>query len=215
LVVALIFLLVGLAFLAASSVSVTSFNETKLEYKEKSLEISGLFNRGEKIIVKFWPNEKWNDASFDPPIPEIEYPHLFLYFTIMGPLNVNASFEVAVVRFEFNTTPYVYQILVLDTGSLTVPTGSNKTTEIGGIVNHSGNYTTIFEGAFGGGPLSPETALPESLTLYKGVPETSSPYTFLLPIGVAMVPFGLVLLIWSVRTSKRAIRHKHADKSKH
>jgi hypothetical protein len=214
LAVALILLLVGLIFLAIFNVSVTSFNETMLEHKESAREISGFFNQGEKIILKFWPNEKWKDAPFETPLPDIDYPHVFLYFNVTGPQNVNASFEVTIIRTEFNSTPYVYQIIVLEHGRLTESIAStNKTMEIGGIVNQSGNYTARFEGVFP--PIQPPGNLPESLTLYKGIPQESLPYTYLLPIGVVMIILSFILLIWNIRTSKRVVHYKSVALSKH
>jgi len=164
--------------------------------------------------LKFWPNEKWKEAPFETPLPDIDYPHVFLYFNITGPQNINASFEVTIIRTQFNSTPYVYQIIVLEPGSLTESiVSTNKTMEIGGIVNQSGNYTARFEGVFP--PIPPPADLPESLTLYKGIPQKSSPNTYLLPIGVLMIVFSFILLIWSRKTSKRVIHRKSVALSKH
>jgi hypothetical protein len=157
--------------------------------------------------LKFWPNEKWKDAPFETPLPDIDYPHVFLYFNVTGPQNVNASFEVTIVRAQFNSTPYVYQIIVLEHGSLTESIAStNKTMEIGGIVNQSGNYTARFEGVFP--PIQPPGDLPESLTLYKGIPQKGYPYFYLLPIGAMGLVSGFVLLLWGKKTSEKARRKR-------
>lgn len=209
LAVSVIFLLAGFILIASSNVSVINFDETVLDHKENAREISGYFDNGEKIIVKFWPAHEWREVPMEPPTKDVNYPHLFLYFNVTGPQNDNASFEVAIVRLAFNTTPYVDQIKVLDAGSLKVSMQSNnQTKEIGGVVNHSGNYTAVIVGTF------PHAALPQSLTLYKGIPQKIYPYASHIPIGSTMLIFGSVLLIWSRRSLKKQKFHKRSI-SKH
>jgi hypothetical protein len=206
-VFALTFLTIGFIISALSITMEINFKEIVLDSKENICEISGYFNDGEKIIVKFWPSDKWRDMLMEPATDEIPYPHSFAYFNIVGPLEETAIFEVTIVRLETNTIPYVFQIILLEAGSLTVSTyGNNRTDEIGGIVNFSGNYTAVFDGIFPPSS-SPQDAMPQSLSLYKGIPEKSYPHIYLIPVGITAFIFGFALLLRSRKITRVKPQH--------
>jgi hypothetical protein len=121
---------------------------------------------------------------------------------------------VTLVRIQIGQYPSIYEIRVAEIGDITMDLkANNRTSEIGGVVNVSGNYTALIDF------IAPPTVPPQYIELYKGIPQTRYPYYYLLPTGIAVLAFGFVLLFWSRRTPrkitriKKSIREENKQKS--
>jgi len=200
LIVALFLLLIGGIITAYSNMSITEFEMRSLDQKNNVYEISGFFEEGEKLVVKWWPADEWRNITllYEPDIP---YPAMFLYFNITGPLLNSTYFEVILARKKIGEYPEPYSFSVKKAGSLTIPIQpNNKTKEVGGVVNHTGNYTASID------MIIPRTTPPYYLRLLKGIPQKNYPYTYLLPVGITTLTLGVVMLVWYKKNLKKS-RH--------
>jgi len=204
LVVALILLLAGAIFAMYSNFLVIEFDKSRIEHKDNAREISGFFEKGEKIVVEFWPAEEWQNINLLlEKIDGVDRAAMFIYFNVTGPSSNAATFEVTLVRGQTGQYPAIYEIRVEKVGDITMDLkANNQTSEIGGVVNASGNYTALIDF------IAPPTVPPQYIELYKGIPQKRYPYYYLLPIGTAVLASGLILLFWSSRTSKKVTRLK-------
>jgi hypothetical protein len=184
-------------------------------------KVSGWFTQGEKLIFAIKEGGNWAMYA-DETLPEMPSTTTFLPvdLSIIDPRNETINFTVFFE--EVQSEQAVNPLLDFFGGNLTSNDGGltmlpqniwaseNQTViynPVGGIVNYNGYYTAIISKNFG------TNEPPLYLRLEEQTTKTVSPYLFVVPIGAAIMVFGVVLSVWTGKQPKQKTRRKsHGSK---
>jgi len=152
------------------------------EVAEGPWEVSGYFDKGEKLIV-----------YLSTPTAEFFPDHTAtINVTVIDPADNKSVF---LIKYEKN---YGFVNITIDSSSNGLIVDEDNL-DVGGIANLSGNYTALVN-KHAAYLYKAETDA--TITLYKETLERDYPYRSMSPVGVAMIVFGASLSIWAAKSSK-------------
>jgi len=230
--IGLLTILLGLIFVAIhnNSADVETYTLVdKYEAGERhNIEVTGFFKKGDHFYFNFSPGIYWGGdwEIFEPGcdlggayIPQ----HKIVFFDIYTPSNETCSLEARLPYGMFTFAIIYYNrssdFTPLPDGNLTF-TGAG----IEGIVNKTGSFTIRATGIYPivyetkpgeGRTFQIEDDPPRIMTLWKISKIETKPYAILLPFGIILVLFGVILDIWSVRGRRTVKRQAYRRTKRH
>jgi hypothetical protein len=188
----IVLLFAGVIIASASTITNETSESSTVNTATNAWEISGVFDKNEKLLVDFTPP----DMS-QLMIPE---PTLKLRVEITGPYESKTVFEMEFAQRGFEGRTVLWNLtIILNENGLTV---GDSVDEVGGIVPYAGNYSANITTRRWWGP-------PASLTLSAEVVHKEHPYLFGLAIGIPLAVVGGSLSFYSVRNPKRKLRSRN------
>jgi len=189
-VLGIILLFAGVIVASASTMATETPNEFTVSSAIDAWEVSGLFDKNEKLLVSFTKPDLDKVTVIDT--------YLVLRVEVTGPQGSKTVFRLEFRRgFGGETMLYNLTVILNEDGLTTTDPW-----EVGGIVPYNGTYiANITTRKLGWGP-------PDSIVLDKEVFHREYPYLFVLPIGISIAAAGSSLLYFSVRSSKHKLRPK-------
>jgi hypothetical protein len=185
----------GIVFSASSSIVIERVQEEILEIKNtRNLQlnecyVTGNFSEKEKIIVKFTPRtyEDWKIFFM------MDNGDILVDIEVVPPSGNETIFRVTVVAVPVEGVERIAiaNISILKEGDLIV---ENPLTEIEGTIPYNGTYIARIK--------SITATTPLYLTLIKGKPFIEKPYEIFLPLGIAMITAGMLIIFYSKRSKK-------------
>lgn len=208
LVAGLFFVLLGVILVLSSSYVQTNV-KTELVWEEIGTEvnkwqISSNLTEGEKVKLVVAPASDWTKES---AIPEVPYPHKFVWVNLTDPYGSSSAFEMVFAAPQDPTLLYVYKTELLSSnGFSTNATELAFAEAIVGIPSDTGQYTASIVGSLpqGGSPPTALTFLKEKKT----VTTEYEHFDYLLIPGIPMLSVGAFLFLWGARASKRRVSRK-------
>jgi hypothetical protein len=157
-----------------------------------SWEVSGVFNKNEKLIVDFTPPDMQQLM-----IPE---PSLIVLIEVTGPYGSKTIFQEEFAQgVGMQSGTYIKNLTVITNEDGLII--SDPLNEVSGNVPYTGNYSANITTRRLWGP-------PTLLTLKKEVIHREYPYLFVLLIGIPLAVVGGSLSFLSARSSRRKLRPK-------
>lgn len=223
----MLIILAGLALISYWNQPTVEVISTSKQVEDK-WTISDYFEKGVNMSLDFQQSYDWSLPQYepweDPPI-------LRKYLRVNVTDNVaktTTTFKITLVNPRgvlpphlYTTRLEVYSVEVLQHGALIVEDQPKIDPELGinlGITKNNGKYvvTLFFEPPFTyvndkdvtGKMWVHETFPPAVLRLKKISIQTEYPYFFLLPVGASLCIVGLILPVWSAKSSKRKAPRK-------
>lgn len=210
------FLLLGLVLVFSGIVITSLYNAPSKSYVYQqghtntyAFEVSGYFNKGEKLVLGMVPGDTWLDY-----IDVLGYMPDYYDATIRVEINNTEGQRTVIdlVYITYATTSGEYAQLSLQMAYTNFTTGGLANLggagaeggAIEGIVETSGTYTAKTLGT----PADPEVLYelnipPTSITLDQYVMQESYPYRETWPIGVVLIVSGGFSSFWARRQTKR------------
>ena len=217
LAIGIILILVGAVLTACHSASVKVDVNEEVNGVEKKLSVSGYFSSGQTLILGILPGNYWGKPIFEPGWEGVPA-HKDVVVHIIDPHNNISVFDVYFVEQGF-----FYQWRVFNQSSGFTPTINETSWLLEGIAQLSGNYTARI--AFVGPSLNKDNPEYTPVTLEEDPPaelklitlklETTYPYTWFLPVGIAVVIAGILASAWSITKSKTSKKFRKKDLSRH
>lgn len=187
-----ILLLVGVivSSYASTTIEASDFiliNETTRN-SEMPWEVPGNFSKGEKLLVDVSP-PRWGEeiiANGDTAIVDVE---------IFDPYDNLTEFRII-----FKERLYPNFTLRSEANGLIV---KNPSGEVGGVTVYDGEYRVhVVELA----AVYYNMSAPHYIRIYEEIVQNEYPQQSYLPIGIISVVSGVILSVWSLRSSKQARR---------
>jgi len=217
LAIGIILILVGAVLTACYSVSVKVDVDEVVNGVEKKLSVSGYFSAGQVLVVGILPGNYWGKPIFEPGEEGIPA-HKIVIVHIIDPHNNISVFEV-----YFGEEGFFYHWTVVNQSSGFIPTISNSSWIFNGLTMLSGNYTATIVYVVPSlnkdnpeyTPIMLKEDPPAKLELITVKSETTYPYTWFLPVGIAVVIAGILASAWSITKSKTSKKFRKKDLSRH
>lgn len=216
LAIGILLILVGAVLTACHSASVKVNVNKVVTGVEKKLSVSGYFNSSQVLILGILPGKYWDKPIFEHSEEGIPA-HKIVAVHVIDPHNDTGVFEV-----HFVEQGFFYQWSVVNQSSGFTPTINETSWLLEGIAQLSGNYTVTIALVYPSLNKDPEyTQIPleedppakmELITLKL---ETTYPYTWFLPVGIAVVIAGILASAWSIRKSKTSKKFRKKGPSRH
>lgn len=216
--IGILLILVGAVLTACHSASVKANVNKVVNGVEKKLSVSGYFNSSQVLILGILPGKYWDKPFFEPLEPGLP-PHKIVTVYVIDPHNDTSVFEV-----HFVDQGFFYHWTVVNQSSGFTPTITETSWMLEGIAQLSGNYTATIALVIPSlGIISPEgyTQIPleedppakmELITLKL---EIKYPFTWFLPVGIAVVIAGILASAWSITKSKTSKKFRKKGLSRH
>lgn len=221
-ILGMLIILVGLALIPYWNRPTVKVISTSKQV-EKEWTISDYFEKGVNMSLDFQQSYDWSlpqyEPSEDPPLLR-KYLQVNVTDTVA---KTTTTFKITLVNPRgvlppalYVTRLEVYSVEVLQHGALTVEDHPKIDPELGinlGITRNNAEHvvTLFFEPLFtyvedkdvSGRLWIHETFPPAVLRLKKVSTQTDYPYFFLLPVGASLCIVGVILPVWSAKSSKR------------
>lgn len=215
--IGVLLILVGAVLTACHSASVKVIVNEVVNGVEKKLSVSGYFNSGQDLIVGILPGNYWGKPIFEPGEEGIPA-HKIVEVHVIDPHNDTSVFEA-----YFGEEGFFYHWTVVNQSSGFTPTIYFTSWILEGIAQLSGNYTATIAYVDPSlnknnpeyTPITLEEDPPAKLELLTLKVETTYPYTWFLPVGIAVVIAGILASAWSITKSKTSKKFRKKDLSRH
>jgi len=215
--IGVLLILVGAVLTACHSASVKVNVNEVVNGVEKKLSVSGYFNSGQVLILGILPGNYWGKPIFEPGEEGVPA-HKVVGVQVIDPHNDTGVFEV-----YFGEEGFFYHWTVYNQSSGFTPTINETSWLLEGIAQLSGNYTVKI--ALVGPSLNRNNPEYTPILLQEDPPakmelitlklETTYPYTWFLPVGIAVVIAGILASAWSITKSKTSKKFRKKDLSRH
>lgn len=212
-ILGVIFMLVGIILASYYNVSENRVTSVPVNHVFDDWEVSGNLSENDKMLVEIRYSIEWLE---DPMYEPSDFPGVGLFFhsvDIIDPLGNITRFIVTWSRREGEYVLKIWNITIADNGSnATLDTTilyrpeSHAYDGIGGIIQMNGTYKVKVHSIW---PSTTRGKYPPSyLGIRKGKLVTLKPYTFLLPIAVALAFLGIFLSIYSLKKKRQPTTKK-------
>lgn len=203
LIYSLVIFLIGAGLILLSGMRVTEEKKVLIDYVSKSWEIWHVFEKDDVFYVDVLQDPSWKNLKFYAlPTDEVPFSHVLLYVNVIDPNGNETLYEVTLVKLppwmEEQMSPV--QRLYLSLYRIRLIEGDDRieVDEIKVKAKSYGNYTIKTEvfidvGITPLGPDGKEISPPAVIQLLKEVVEVKQPNALLLPVGISVSGFGMVL----------------------
>lgn len=178
-------------------------NNQSKNYTDKSWEVSGYFNKGEKLDVYCIPSANWSKGLMDEADDDVPAAHRHIYMDIVDPTGNATEFNTAWTDTSTSgTVPFAEVMIWVTNRTAGLFQPQNNPTYVGGVAALSGTYKAIviseFEPSY-----SANEEPPYYLALDRESPYPTYPFGYLLPVGGSTMAVGAVISALSAKSKKK------------
>lgn len=220
----LLLVIAGTILTITSQVLIQEPRIKEVKVAEKVWNTTASFNKGDKIFGRLMPppfqKPGWQDSA-EPPCKDIYYgyipvPHVFIYVDLYdseGNLISEIELVYAIASFQNLYLYSLSRVIIIN------ETGPYPRVEVeildGWFELGTANLTTEYTISVWGFRIGPGTGMPPPSILGLGKKEwqVTTPYGTLIFLGTPMCVTGAIVLIFSLKTSKKTISRRKLRKN--